>query len=185
MYKKRNTTCCFTGHRDLKNEEKEKIWNLLCNKLFLLYQIGYRQFCSGGALGFDTMAAASVLWLKTKYNDVKLILVLPCKRQEARWTEHDQTVYKRMLSCADEIIYTSEEYFTGCMHIRNNRLIDMSSFCIAYQQHPSGGSYYTVKRAVSEGIEVYNIAQLSRQQIKEGLDMVKIRGHYMKAKVKK
>lgn len=56
---------------------------------------GYRYFGEGGALGFDTVAALTVLELKSVYPDIKLILVLPCKKQTRGWSETDIQKNKR------------------------------------------------------------------------------------------
>lgn len=50
---------------------------------------GYRYFVADGALGFDTLAAQTVLNLKQQYPEIKLILVLLCKDQAARWSACD------------------------------------------------------------------------------------------------
>ena len=55
-----------------------------------LIENGYRYFGVGGALGFDTLAAQTVLDLKTSYPHIKLILVLPCLSQADSWSLHDQ-----------------------------------------------------------------------------------------------
>ena len=70
--KMREKTCCFTGHRKLPS-----IWGRwkLAAKLekAIVEQInnGIRFFGAGGALGFDTLAAQTVLKLKKKYPDIK------------------------------------------------------------------------------------------------------------------
>ena len=45
-------------------------------------------------MGFDTVAAQSVLELRKKYSQIKLILVLPCKTQADRWPEADKEEYE-------------------------------------------------------------------------------------------
>ncbi|HRN20742.1 MAG TPA: SLOG family protein [Prevotella sp.] len=76
---------------------------------------GYQYFGAGGALGFDTLAAQTVLNLKQWYPCIKLILVLPCKDQAARWRANDVKEYERIKSHADKIVYTADRYFNGCM----------------------------------------------------------------------
>ena len=57
---------------------------------------GYRYFGTGGALGFDTLAAQTVLELKNKYPEIKLILVLPCENQTQGWERADIEEYERI-----------------------------------------------------------------------------------------
>lgn len=45
----------------------------------LLVSKGFKYFGTGGALGFDTIAAQAVLSVKETHPEVKLILVLPCE----------------------------------------------------------------------------------------------------------
>lgn len=77
---------------------------------------GYLFFGAGGALGFDTLAAQTVLKLRERYPDIKLILVLPCKTQARGWKQADIDEYERIKAAADKVVYTSEDYYRGCMH---------------------------------------------------------------------
>ena len=152
----KNQTCCFTGHRDvtdtfgtLKRKLKKVIIELIEN--------GVIYYGCGGALGFDTIAALTVLELKEKYPQIKLIMVLPCKEQDKHWTEKDRQVYLFILEEADKIVYTSENYHKGCMHKRNRHLVDSSGVCICYLKEKSGGTAYTVDYATQKGLNVINL----------------------------
>lgn len=72
-------------------------------------------FGAGGALGFDTVAAQTVIRLKVKYPKIRLILVLPCTDQAKFWNEDDSREYERIKKLADKTVYTSEKYYNGCM----------------------------------------------------------------------
>ena len=80
----RSQTCCFTGHRVIPNSEIEQLTNRLSLEIINLIKRGYRYFGSGGALGFDMLAAEVVLSLKATYPHINLILVLPCRDQAKR-----------------------------------------------------------------------------------------------------
>lgn len=151
-------TCCFTGHRQINKSDIPKIKAVLENKLIQLIELGYIYFESGGALGFDTIAAQSVLNLRKKYPEIKLILVLPCKSQSHSWSNDDKNIYEDIKRQSNEIIYTSDEYFRGCMHKRNRYLVDGSNICISYLITPSGGTAYTVEYAKKIGNYIINIA---------------------------
>ena len=151
-------TCCFTGHRVLPSGEKETIRNLLETAIEKAIQDGYRFFGAGGALGFDTLAAQTVLTLKQQYPHIRLILVLPCINQANGWKQADIDEYERIKSLADKVVYTSTEYTYGCMHKRNRHLVDNSSLCICYLTKVSGGTAYTVRYAESKKISVFNLA---------------------------
>ena len=112
---------------------------------------GYRYFGCGGALGFDTLAAQTVLELKNEYPQIRLILVLPCRDQTRDWKEADIAEYERIMKAAD--------YYSGCMHKRNRHLVDNSSLCICYLTEQSGGTVYTVNYARSQGLKIINVAE--------------------------
>ncbi len=157
----KDKTCCFTGHRKIPSEKLSTISKRLEDAVIFYIEQGYCYFGAGGAMGFDTLAAQTVLKLKRQYPKIKLILVLPCKDQASRWSPQEITEYDRIKASADKIVYTSEHYYNGCMHKRNRYLIDNSSLCICYLTKRSGGTAYTVQYAEKQNIGVINIAEQS------------------------
>ena len=152
-------TCCFTGHRFLPENEKEKISLALESTVLSLIHSGYRYFGAGGALGFDTLAAQTVLRLRQSYPDIRLILVLPCVSQADKWSPADAAIYQEIIGQANKIVYTSHEYTAGCMFKRNRHLVDHSSVCICYLEKATGGTAYTVDYARKNGLRIINIAE--------------------------
>ena len=152
-------TVCFTGHRTIPMLKKWKIEKKLKETLEALIDNGYCYFGAGGALGFDTIAAQTVLELKKKHPEIKLILVLPCKNQTRGWEEKDLSVYESIIEQADKVVYTQEHYDRGCMLKRNRHLVDNSSVCVAYLTEEKGGTAYTVNYANQKGVKVINIAE--------------------------
>lgn len=120
---------------------------------------GYHYFGCGGALGLDTLAAQTVLRLREVYPEIRLILVLPCRDQTRGWKQADVAEYNRIMKAADKVTYTSEQYYSGCMHKRNRHLVDYSSLCICYLTEQSGGTAYTVNYAQSQGLKIINVAE--------------------------
>lgn len=153
-----NQTCCFTGHRKIPLDQLESVTQRLRDAVIASIKDGYQYFGAGGALGYDTIAAQTVLKLREKYPEIKLILVLPCKTQTRGWTQADIDEYERIMAAADKVTYTSEEYTRGCMHKRNRHLVDNSSLCICYLTERSGGTAYTVDYALKKGLRVVNVA---------------------------
>lgn len=153
-------TCCFTGHRDIPSGTYQLIFKKTEEIVESLIKQGYLYFGAGGALGFDTIAAFTILKLKERYPDIRLILVLPCYSQTRGWTSEDVRIYDNIKDQADKVVYTSEEYTRGCMHKRNCHLVDNSSACIAYLTESKGGTAYTVDYALKNGLTVFNIAEL-------------------------
>jgi len=155
----KNQTCCFTGHRDIPESKYPKVQKRLEEEITNLINQGIHTFCAGGALGFDMMAELTILSLKKTYRQIKLILVLPCKEQTRGWPEKDKKIYDSILREADEIVYTSEHYYDGCMHERNRRLVDNSGVCVCYLTKNSGGTAYTVDYARRNGLNIINTAE--------------------------
>lgn len=154
----RSKTVCFTGHRELPADDLPEISKHLEDALITLIEQGYRYFGAGGALGFDTLAAQSVLRLRERYPQIRLILVLPCLNQTRGWPQEDIDTYEEIKRCADKVTYTSEHYFRGCMQKRNRHLVDNSSACICYLTKSVGGTAYTVNYARRSGLRIINIA---------------------------
>lgn len=153
-------TCFFTGHRKIANNKidiiKEKIAENI-EKLITWYDV--KNFIAGGALGFDMLAAETVIKMRKKYPHIKLFLYLPCYGQSRKWTENYKYRYRLMLSGADEILYVTEkEYTEDCMNKRNLRMIKDSFFCISFCILSNTGTGLTIRNAEAVGSKIINIA---------------------------
>lgn len=122
-----------------------------------LYNRGIRDFITGGALGFDTLAAQAVLRARKDAEDLRLVLALPCREQAKNWRKKDIKVYNDIIEAADEVIYVSEEYTADCLLRRNRFMVDNSSCCVFYLTRTRGGTAYTVRYAVENEIEMCNV----------------------------
>lgn len=151
-------TCCFTGHRKIPPLQSLQIAERLKTELIKLIDQGYLYFGAGGALGFDTIAAKTVLTLQQSCPQIKLILVLPCKTQTRGWEKEDIKIYEDIKQRCNKVVYTSEDYTRVCMLKRNRHLVDNSSACICYLTESKGGTAYTVEYARRSGIKIVNLA---------------------------
>lgn len=152
-------SCFFTGHRRLPSERTEEIRERLTQYIeAFINEKGIINFISGGALGFDMLAADCVAKLREKYPQIRLVLYLPCINQSNKWGNNEKYYYRLMLSRADEILYVSEEYDSGCMQRRNMRMVWDSSCCIAFCTVAKSGTGQTVRNAKAVGMEIVNIA---------------------------
>ena len=106
-------TCCFTGHRDLPPSQLPRIARALETRVRELTRQGVIYFGSGGALGFDLLAAQIVLKIRETDPRVRLIMVYPCPQQTDRWREEDKALYEQIKSRADKIVYVSDHYWNG------------------------------------------------------------------------
>ncbi len=150
----RDTTCFFTGHRDVPRERYNEIYDQTVSLIQSLYREGITNFVCGGAIGYDTLAARAVIELR-ELLDIKLHLVLPCADQSKTFSYAQKAVYDEILLRADSVETLYEHYVRGCMHTRNRKMADMSTACIAYCIKDSGGAAYTVKYAISNNIPIY------------------------------
>lgn len=155
-------TCCFTGHRKIPPNDVRIVAQRLKDTVIKLIEKGYLYFGAGGTLGFDTLAAQTVLDLKLYYPQIRLILVLPCVTQAKSWSDTDRQIYEYIKERADNVVYISQEYTRGCMHKRNRHLVDNSSACVCYLSKESGGTAYTVEYANKKGLKIINIENRSK-----------------------
>lgn len=150
----REQTCCFTGHRHIPSTQRRALVENLEEIVRRLIGRGIRYFGAGGALGFDTLAARTVLNLLGEFPHIRLILVLPCPDQTRGWREEDIAEYERIKAAAHKVVYTARRYEPGCMLRRNRHLVDHSAVCAAWCTRDTGGTAYTVDYARRQGLEV-------------------------------
>lgn len=153
----KNLGCAFTGHRHIVNTHRSQIGDLISRAVAFAYREGCRRFYSGGAVGFDTLAAREVLRFRISHPDVRLCLILPCTNQDERWSERDKESYAYILREADEVSYISETYTHDCMKKRNYALAAEADIMIAYVGESASGSAQTVRMAEKMNKRVYNI----------------------------
>ena len=151
-------TVCFTGHRMIPPEEVSVLRQKIRTSVQEAYERRYRVFICGGARGFDTIAAQEVLLIKNEYDDIRLVIAVPCASQADRWPQREKEIYQSILNRADEVIILSEEYYTGCMQNRNRYMVDNSSLCLCYLKSFEGGTWSTVRYALHKGISLKNLA---------------------------
>ena len=129
--------CCFTGHRYLPADRLGEIKKRLEAESEACLRQGVILFETGGALGFDTLAAEAVLDLKAVYPFIRLILVLPCRDQTRGWAKEDVKRYQAILKRADKVVYTGMldafyQYRFGKLEYRSLRFeseeLDMENY---------------------------------------------------------
>lgn len=155
---KMSFTCCFTGHRVIPASDIEELYRELERVLDILIRSGTTYFRTGGALGFDTLAALTILDRKNVDQRLKLELCVPCREQTNGWSDEDKRNYEYIMSRADKVTVLREQYTRGCMHERNRYMVDGSDYCVAYCTEERGGSAYTVGYARQMGVKVIDLA---------------------------
>ena len=151
----REITCCFTGHRTIQPEDRATLPANLEQAVRTLIDRGYEHFYAGGAMGFDLMAAETVLKLKKEYPHIQLELALPYPKSCEQFRSPLREQYADVCAQADKITNVCEFYFPACFHVRNRYMVDRSSVCVCYLRpgNRSRGTSATVAYAAEQNVE--------------------------------
>jgi uncharacterized phage-like protein YoqJ len=154
------TSACFTGHRSITSDIKQLQADMYDKLERAIKNGGIANFFAGGAIGFDTEAAKTVIALREVYPQITLNLILPCcaEDQTQKWTEEQRKTYYDIRNRADSVEYTADRYYNGCMQKRNARLVELAEFCFCYwdSTNQRSGTAQTVKYALNKPIQVWN-----------------------------
>ena len=145
---------CFTGHRDIKNEDLTYVKSRL--RLFIRDEIrkGATHFICGLAKGVDNIAAKIVIDEKREFPNIVLELAVPYR---GRLYSKDPEV-REIAEKSDEIFVISESYDIKCYQMRNRFMVDTSEKVAAvYDNRGKGGTFNTIEYAKSKGKEIFLI----------------------------
>ena len=148
----------FTGHRFIRYSDRQRLETNLERAITACYQSGIRHFLCGMALGFDMLAAETLLAMKADHADIRLTAVIPFRGQPCKFNSADKGRYQSILGKADNVVCLSETYFDGCFLRRNDYMLNHASHIIAYYNgEPKGGTFYTCRRAERMGLDITNL----------------------------
>ena len=158
--------CCFTGHRPEKcgfryektAAEYVMLADELERQLLSALERGFDTFYSGGAKGFDILAAETLIRLREK-RPLRIVIVVPYRAQAAGFSPRWRARYNRVLAAADEIVYLSDDYYRGCFEDRNRYMVDRSELVLAHYDGSAGGTRNTINYAKRNGVEVINLGE--------------------------
>lgn len=159
-------SCFFTGHRHIPDNMYKSLNQKLEIEIAWMINHGVTNFYTGGALGFDTMAALSVLNQKQLNKNVILNLIIPYPEQSEAWDYSDKDTYYKIYELADSCSISSDHYYKGVMQRRNRQLVESAKYCICYfdpkmqkdENKISGGTRFTVNYAKKLGRNIINLA---------------------------
>ncbi len=155
----RKKACCFTGHRVIPAAELTSLPQKTEDTVRRLIAKGFVFFIAGGALGFDTLAAETVLRLRdTEFPHIYLLLAIPCENQAAAWPPAEKLRYAKIKEKANKVRILAEHYYNGCMQVRNRYMVDHASVCVSFSVKSTGGTASTIRYAKKEGLAVINLA---------------------------
>ena len=148
----------FTGHRYVPYGKYPQIKGLLKLAIYNSYLQGVRNFYCGMAIGFDMLAAETVLEMKERLHDITLSAIVPYRNQSERFTPLAKQKYAAILHKADNVTILCEEYHTRCFLERDDYMVERSSLLIAYfDGTPRGGTFYTCNKARAKGVPINNL----------------------------
>ena len=141
----RDTSCCFTGHRDRDlpfggDVHKQGMKNLLSM-----------------SKGIDLRCAEIVhsLSAQPEYKDMKLVCVLPYAGQRTEMkTPLDSYTYSLILNSCSAVVITSPKYENGCYKKRNSFMVEHSSRLIGVikEKAKGSGTLQTINMAKRAGL---------------------------------
>ena len=155
----REKAIVFTGHRDLAPRAAGAVAGRIRAILDRLYHEGFRRVYAGGALGFDMLAEIIFLNGLSRWPDMELALVLPCREHDRKWTQTQKRQFAVIRGAAQIVVCPDREYKSGCMLARDRFMVERASVCAAYLRDGAarGGTVYTVGAARKQGLTVYNL----------------------------
>lgn len=164
-YQNRLHTCCLTGHRQLPADPDQlyALYQNLRRTIVMLVGEQVEQFYVGGALGFDTLAAMTVLEMKAKFPQIRLSVAVPHPEQSKRWSHASRRLYEQICDHADQVEVISPSYTADCMKKRNYHMVQHSCVCAYYLVNPvRSGTAQTVHYARLQGCRMIDL--LERQE---------------------
>lgn len=153
------SVCMLTGHRRLPSDGGA-LRRRLDARIGALCREGVTEFLSGGALGFDLLAAEAVLRAQRSYPQAALTMVLPCRNQSHRYPAAQRLRYEGILARAQKVDWLSEAYYDGCMLVRNRAMAERADLCLCYLTQSRGGTAHAVAAAAARGLPIFNLAEI-------------------------
>lgn len=151
-------SAAFTGHRNLPYQKMADVKAALCDIIRTWYGQGITNYYCGMAMGFDMLAAETVLRMKSELPGITLSAVIPYRNQSERFSPAARQRYNEILAHADKVTILYEEYHARCFLDRNDYMLMHSSRLVAcYNGTPKGGTFYTYNKARRKGIPVTNV----------------------------
>lgn len=150
--------CCVTGHRPkgfpfLREEgvpAYEEYRYLLQKTVLELIHDGYDHFITGMANGVDIDFANAVLYAKERldYAFITLEAALPYPISIPKVPSEYHDACSDILECCSKTTVVSPRYYKGCMHKRNQYMVNNSDLVLAvWNEEHRGGTWETIKYA--------------------------------------
>ncbi|WP_367924206.1 SLOG family protein [uncultured Ruthenibacterium sp.] len=153
-------TCCLTGHRDLPGDSRQLVCDLV-KAAEQCIEAGVHYFGVGGAVGFDSLAAEVLLDLRdTRFPQIRVIAVEPFAGYTLRWNLEQLRRRQWLLGRYNKVVCLPNPPGREAYLARDRYLVDHSTRCIGYCNRRSGGTAYTLRYAMKNGLYVQNLGSL-------------------------
>lgn len=140
-------SCCFTGHRELSQNQVESITFTLYRTINDLVEMGCTHFISGFADGADLLCAEIVTQFKKINSNICLEAAIPHRDR----LNYKSEKFKNLLDKCDNVTVLQEKYHKGCFDKRNKYMVDNSDTVVAiWDGRENGGTYNTISYAKSK-----------------------------------
>lgn len=155
-------TACLTGHRPKSlpwgYDENKNSYKRFKKDLFEIFtgaiEYGLKTYLIGMAEGFDMIGGETLIELRKKYKEIKVVAIIPCKGQELKWKPEQQKRYHKILKQCDDIVILSDTYTQTCMNDRNKYMVEHSSVVIACCNGKPSGTRNTINFAKENGCKI-------------------------------
>lgn len=157
------------GRRLMIKSEQRKYRRIL--KKILKDQIaeGAKIFCNAAAIGFETLAAQTVIRMRKrkKYRHIKFYLLDFGHEQGLPWIVETKEAYKKIRQEADLILRVPDEEAVCDTQLYERVLknADINTCCLCSAPFVVGDSYYMVELARHLGLKVVIIGNLQRNYV--------------------
>lgn len=146
----KDKTAVFIGNRDCYKIDKGIIEHAIIQAI----ESGITCFLNGGQGYFDKTCAMILYRLKTRYPNIRSILVIPYR---------DFWIFNKELF--DEIIYPFEPRlepllnYKNAIPLRNRVMVEAASTAICYIKRVGGGSWKTLNYAKIQNLRIIDLTQ--------------------------
>ncbi len=144
---KRQSTATFIGHRDCIDISTD----IVRSEIIRFIEQGVTTFLNGGMGKFDWLCARIIFELKHEYPNIENYLIIPYLSFHIPPTPY-----------FDAVLYPEgfeKYYFKAAITVRNQYLVDQSSYALCYVSHNSGGAAKTYQYAQKQDITIVNLAK--------------------------
>ena len=142
----KSKTCCFFGHREVTHNIRPKLTAII-EKLITEYSV--TEFYVGNQGQFDSMVYSVLKELKSKYPQIRYIVVLAYMPDE-----HIKEMYGEDTLFPDGLESVPRKY---AISKRNDWMIQQSGIAVCYVYKITGGAAKFREKCVKKGLRVTQI----------------------------